>query len=171
MIHSILSLFQVSLFLNGWLSICRRKQDEVQVLEETIRMRSEKHKKAGVELNATCHICLKTKFADGVGHICNYCDIRCCARCGGKVTLRSSKVRGHGKKSYANKRPEESRGQIDRVVASICPDVPLFFPRITSPHSAYRGETFRRPRRKKITRKIKIERYPSACDARRSSWY
>ncbi|EFN68018.1 Rab-3-interacting molecule unc-10 [Camponotus floridanus] len=73
--------------------IMRRKQDEVQVLEETIRMRSEKHKKAGVELNATCHICLKTKFADGVGHICNYCEIRCCARCGGKVTLRSSKVR------------------------------------------------------------------------------
>ncbi|XP_019883200.1 regulating synaptic membrane exocytosis protein 2 isoform X12 [Camponotus floridanus] len=72
--------------------IMRRKQDEVQVLEETIRMRSEKHKKAGVELNATCHICLKTKFADGVGHICNYCEIRCCARCGGKVTLRSSKV-------------------------------------------------------------------------------
>ncbi|XP_072750770.1 uncharacterized protein Rim isoform X1 [Anoplolepis gracilipes] len=72
--------------------IMRRKQDEVQVLEETIRMRSEKHKKAGVELNATCHMCLKTKFADGVGHICNYCDIRCCARCGGKVTLRSNKV-------------------------------------------------------------------------------
>nr|XP_012225588.1 PREDICTED: regulating synaptic membrane exocytosis protein 2 isoform X2 [Linepithema humile] len=72
--------------------IMRRKQDEVQVLEETIRMRSEKQKKAGVELNATCHICLKTKFADGIGHICNYCDIRCCARCGGKVTLRSSKV-------------------------------------------------------------------------------
>ncbi|XP_026829483.1 regulating synaptic membrane exocytosis protein 2 isoform X3 [Ooceraea biroi] len=70
----------------------RRKQDEVQVLEESIRIRSEIHKKAGVELNATCHICLKTKFADGVGHICNYCEIRCCARCGGKVTLRSSKV-------------------------------------------------------------------------------
>ncbi|XP_024941187.1 regulating synaptic membrane exocytosis protein 2 isoform X18 [Cephus cinctus] len=72
--------------------IMRRKQDEVQVLEETIRARSEKHKKAGVELDATCHICLKTKFADGVGHICNYCNIRCCARCGGKVTLRSNKV-------------------------------------------------------------------------------
>lgn len=73
--------------------VCRRKQDEVQVLEESIRIRSEIHKKAGIELNATCHICLKTKFADGVGHICNYCEIRCCARCGGKVTLRSSKVR------------------------------------------------------------------------------
>ncbi|XP_015120560.1 regulating synaptic membrane exocytosis protein 2 [Diachasma alloeum] len=72
--------------------IMRRKQDEVQILEDTIRARSEKHKKAGIELDDTCHICMKTKFADGVGHICNYCNIRCCARCGGKVTLRSNKV-------------------------------------------------------------------------------
>ncbi|XP_060516998.1 regulating synaptic membrane exocytosis protein 2 [Cylas formicarius] len=72
--------------------IMRRKADEVQILEETIRARNEQHKKAGIELEATCHICLKTKFADGIGHICNYCSIRCCARCGGKVTLRSNKV-------------------------------------------------------------------------------
>ena len=37
-------------------------------------------------------VCLKTKFADGVGHVCHYCCVRCCARCGGKVTLRSNKV-------------------------------------------------------------------------------
>ncbi|XP_055847781.1 regulating synaptic membrane exocytosis protein 1 isoform X12 [Episyrphus balteatus] len=72
--------------------IMRRKQDEVVTLENAIRQRSEQQKKAGVELDATCHICLKTKFADGVGHICHYCNIRCCARCGGKVTLRSNKV-------------------------------------------------------------------------------
>lgn len=24
---------------------------------------------------ATCQLCLKTKFADGVGHICNYCNV------------------------------------------------------------------------------------------------
>ncbi|XP_076254330.1 rab3 interacting molecule isoform X3 [Rhynchophorus ferrugineus] len=71
--------------------IMRRKADEVQILEQQIRARSEQHKKAGNELEATCHICLKTKFADGIGHICNYCSIRCCARCGGKVTLRSGK--------------------------------------------------------------------------------
>ncbi|GLG99819.1 Uncharacterized protein GBIM_06200 [Gryllus bimaculatus] len=65
-----------------------RKQDEVAVLEDTIRQRSEQQKKAGVELDATCHICLKTKFADGVGHVCNYCHIRCCARCGGKSLTR-----------------------------------------------------------------------------------
>lgn len=61
-------------------------------LENKIRQQLEQPKKAGVELDATCHICLKTKFADGVGHICHYCKIRCCARCGGKVTLRSNKV-------------------------------------------------------------------------------
>lgn len=69
--------------------IHRRKQDEVNVLEDTIRQRSEQQKKAGIELEATCHICLKTKFADGVGHICQYCNIRCCARCGGKTTIRA----------------------------------------------------------------------------------
>lgn len=36
---------------------------------------------------------MKTKFADGVGHLCHYCSVRCCARCGGRVTLRNNKVR------------------------------------------------------------------------------
>ncbi|CAB3370540.1 Hypothetical predicted protein [Cloeon dipterum] len=72
--------------------IMRRKQDEVKVLEASIRQRNEQHKKAGAEMDATCNLCLKTKFADGVGHVCQYCHIRCCARCGGKVTLRSNKA-------------------------------------------------------------------------------
>ncbi|XP_071551521.1 uncharacterized protein [Panulirus ornatus] len=72
--------------------LVRRKQDEVRVLEDTIRLRSEVQRKKGLELDATCQICLKTKFADGVGHMCNYCNVRCCARCGGKVSLRSNKV-------------------------------------------------------------------------------
>jgi regulating synaptic membrane exocytosis protein 2 len=79
----------------------RRKQDEVQVLEQSIRQRNEQHKKAGAELDATCHLCLKTKFADGVGHVCQYCHIRCCARCGGKVTLRSNKV--HNEESVTSR--------------------------------------------------------------------
>ena len=62
------------------------------VLENAIRMRNEEQKKMRLDSDATCQICLKTKFADGVGHICNYCGTRCCARCGGKVTLRSNKV-------------------------------------------------------------------------------
>ena len=63
-------------------------------LEETIRAKAEEQRKGtGEEYQCTCQICLKTKFADGIGHICNYCNVRCCARCGGKVALRSSKVR------------------------------------------------------------------------------
>ncbi|CRL06041.1 CLUMA_CG019127, isoform A [Clunio marinus] len=72
--------------------LMKRKQVEVETLEQTIRQRSEQQKKAGAELDATCHICLKTRFADGIGHLCHYCSIRCCAKCGGKVTLRSNKV-------------------------------------------------------------------------------
>ncbi|XP_043933091.1 regulating synaptic membrane exocytosis protein 1-like isoform X6 [Protopterus annectens] len=38
----------------------------------------------------TCGICHKTKFADGCGHICSYCTTKFCARCGGRVSLRSN---------------------------------------------------------------------------------
>ncbi|XP_046440908.1 regulating synaptic membrane exocytosis protein 2-like isoform X6 [Daphnia pulex] len=72
--------------------IVRRQADEVLLLETAIRQRSEQQRKAGAELDATCQLCLKTKFADGLGHACHYCNVRCCARCGGKVALRSSKV-------------------------------------------------------------------------------
>ncbi|XP_063064928.1 regulating synaptic membrane exocytosis protein 1 [Engraulis encrasicolus] len=38
----------------------------------------------------TCGICRKTKFADGCGHVCSYCRTKFCARCGGRVSLRSN---------------------------------------------------------------------------------
>ncbi|XP_041737984.2 regulating synaptic membrane exocytosis protein 1 isoform X2 [Coregonus clupeaformis] len=38
----------------------------------------------------TCGICHKTKFADGCGNLCSYCQIKFCARCGGRVSLRSN---------------------------------------------------------------------------------
>ncbi|PRD34893.1 UNVERIFIED_CONTAM: unc-10 [Trichonephila clavipes] len=69
-----------------------KKQDEVRLLESAIRMRNEEQRRKGIELDATCQICMKTKFADGIGHVCNYCNVRCCARCGGKVSLRSNKL-------------------------------------------------------------------------------
>ncbi|XP_041640845.1 regulating synaptic membrane exocytosis protein 1 isoform X9 [Cheilinus undulatus] len=40
----------------------------------------------------TCGICRKTKFADGCGHLCSYCQTKFCARCGGRVSLRSNNV-------------------------------------------------------------------------------
>ncbi|KAK5853625.1 hypothetical protein PBY51_014764 [Eleginops maclovinus] len=41
----------------------------------------------------TCGICHKTKFADGCGNLCSYCQTKFCARCGGRVSLRSKTVR------------------------------------------------------------------------------
>ncbi|KAM9737360.1 regulating synaptic membrane exocytosis protein 2 isoform 22-T22 [Menidia menidia] len=40
----------------------------------------------------TCGVCRKTKFADGCGRACCYCQSRFCARCGGRVPLRANKV-------------------------------------------------------------------------------
>ncbi|CAI5661200.1 regulating synaptic membrane exocytosis protein 2 isoform X3 [Oreochromis niloticus] len=40
----------------------------------------------------TCGICRKTKFADGCGRACCYCQSRFCGRCGGRVSLRANKV-------------------------------------------------------------------------------
>ncbi|GFX68450.1 hypothetical protein TNCV_3998821 [Trichonephila clavipes] len=78
--------------VSRWLGAeVRKKQDEVRLLESAIRMRNEEQRRKGIELDATCQICMKTKFADGIGHVCNYCNVRCCARCGGKVSLRSNK--------------------------------------------------------------------------------
>ena len=51
----------------------KEKQLEVINLENQIKHKAEIQKKAGVELESTCQVCLKTKFADGVGHLCNYC--------------------------------------------------------------------------------------------------
>uniref|UniRef100_A0A3B4AV27 Regulating synaptic membrane exocytosis 1a n=1 Tax=Periophthalmus magnuspinnatus TaxID=409849 RepID=A0A3B4AV27_9GOBI len=40
----------------------------------------------------TCGICHKTKFANGCGNLCSYCHTKFCARCGGRVSLRSNTV-------------------------------------------------------------------------------
>lgn len=109
----------------------------MKILEERIRACSEKHKKAGVELHATCHICLKTKFADGVGHICNYCSIRCCARCGGKVTLRSTKVGERSRK----KRQDILSGGIEPSPRSNSPLFFFFYARVSRPDT--QGWSFR----------------------------
>lgn len=94
--YGVLLVVQQHNLLNNLLFIVtvsyRQKQTEVSRLEEQIRVKAEEQRRAGQSLDSTCQICLKTKFADGVGHTCNYCNVRCCARCGGKVALRSSKV-------------------------------------------------------------------------------
>ncbi|XP_055757654.1 regulating synaptic membrane exocytosis protein 1-like isoform X4 [Salvelinus fontinalis] len=53
---------------------------------ETRRQQQGQHKDDA----PTCGICRKTKFADGCGHHCSYCQTKFCARCGGRVSLRSN---------------------------------------------------------------------------------
>nr|XP_032817746.1 regulating synaptic membrane exocytosis protein 1-like isoform X2 [Petromyzon marinus] len=40
----------------------------------------------------TCGICHKTKFAEGCGNVCSYCQTRFCARCGFRFALRPGTV-------------------------------------------------------------------------------
>ncbi|KAI5946158.1 Regulating synaptic membrane exocytosis protein 1 [Manis javanica] len=63
------------------------KEQVRKIGEETRRYQGE-HKDDA----PTCGICHKTKFADGCGHLCSYCRTKFCARCGGRVSLRSNNV-------------------------------------------------------------------------------
>ncbi|GIX75663.1 FYVE-type domain-containing protein [Caerostris darwini] len=67
----------------------REEQERIRLLETAVE---NLRQKAGVDLESTCNICFKTKFADGIGHICSQCGKRCCARCGVKVPLRLNKI-------------------------------------------------------------------------------
>ncbi|XP_070408197.1 regulating synaptic membrane exocytosis protein 1 isoform X7 [Nothobranchius furzeri] len=61
------------------------KQEVHRIGVETRRQQTQQKDDA-----PTCGICHKTKFADGCGHLCSYCQTKFCARCGGRVSLRSN---------------------------------------------------------------------------------
>ncbi|XP_048701891.1 regulating synaptic membrane exocytosis protein 1 isoform X3 [Caretta caretta] len=63
-------------------------KEQVRKIGEEARRYQGEHKDDA----PTCGICLKTKFADGCGHLCSYCRTKFCARCGGRVSLRSNNV-------------------------------------------------------------------------------
>ncbi|XP_067304128.1 regulating synaptic membrane exocytosis protein 2 isoform X12 [Pseudorasbora parva] len=76
-----------------------QKEPETK-LHQQFEMYKDQVKKMGDEAQTTqeqktdaptCGICHKTKFADGCGHLCSYCQTKFCARCGGRVSLRSNK--------------------------------------------------------------------------------
>ncbi|XP_073535846.1 regulating synaptic membrane exocytosis protein 2 isoform X40 [Phyllobates terribilis] len=77
-----------------------KEQSVLKKLHQQFEVYKEQVKKMGEEAQQqqeqkgdapTCGICHKTKFADGCGHNCSYCQTKFCARCGGRVSLRSSK--------------------------------------------------------------------------------
>uniref|UniRef100_A0A7N4PY24 Regulating synaptic membrane exocytosis 1 n=1 Tax=Sarcophilus harrisii TaxID=9305 RepID=A0A7N4PY24_SARHA len=61
-------------------------KEQVRKIGEEARRYQGEHKDDA----PTCGICMKTKFADGCGHLCSYCRTKFCARCGGRVSLRSN---------------------------------------------------------------------------------
>ncbi|XP_026645248.1 regulating synaptic membrane exocytosis protein 2 isoform X13 [Microtus ochrogaster] len=89
--------------VNNVLQPQQKQQNEKEPqtkLHQQFEMYKEQVKKMGEEAQQqqeqkgdapTCGICQKTKFADGCGHNCSYCQTKFCARCGGRVSLRSNK--------------------------------------------------------------------------------
>ncbi|XP_027873672.1 regulating synaptic membrane exocytosis protein 1 isoform X2 [Xiphophorus couchianus] len=82
----------------------KKEEEKEQEMLKTLHQQFESYKqevrRIGVETRRqqtqqkddapTCGICRKTKFADGCGHLCSYCQTKFCARCGGRVSLRSN---------------------------------------------------------------------------------
>ncbi|KAI8506068.1 putative positive regulation of inhibitory postsynaptic [Branchiostoma belcheri] len=84
----------VMFYFMSAVSCCfRRLKDEFANYEQAVKELGEEKKQSygNVDSGAVCEICHKTKFAEGFGHTCVYCELNVCARCGGKVTLRSNK--------------------------------------------------------------------------------
>uniref|UniRef100_A0A3Q3FTX2 Regulating synaptic membrane exocytosis 1 n=1 Tax=Labrus bergylta TaxID=56723 RepID=A0A3Q3FTX2_9LABR len=84
----------------------KEEEDKEQAMLKTLHQQFESYKQEVRRIGAdtrrqqtlqkddapTCGICRKTKFADGCGHLCSYCQTKFCARCGGRVALRSNNV-------------------------------------------------------------------------------
>ncbi|KAM7009946.1 regulating synaptic membrane exocytosis protein 1 isoform 19-T19 [Tautogolabrus adspersus] len=84
----------------------KEEEDKEQAMLKTLHQQFESYKQEVRRIGAdtrrqqtlqkddapTCGICRKTKFADGCGHLCSYCQTKFCARCGGRVSLRSNNV-------------------------------------------------------------------------------
>ncbi|XP_068558329.1 regulating synaptic membrane exocytosis protein 1-like isoform X21 [Cebidichthys violaceus] len=82
----------------------KEEEDKEQAMLKTLHQQFESYKQEVRRIGAdtrrqqtqlkddtpTCGICRKTKFADGCGHLCSYCQTKFCARCGGRVSLRSN---------------------------------------------------------------------------------
>uniref|UniRef100_A0A8C2IL61 Regulating synaptic membrane exocytosis 2 n=1 Tax=Cyprinus carpio TaxID=7962 RepID=A0A8C2IL61_CYPCA len=78
-----------------------KEQSMLKKLHQQFEMYKDQVKQTGEEApknpeqkgdSPSCGICHKTKFADGCGRVCPYCQTKFCARCGGRVSLRSNKV-------------------------------------------------------------------------------
>uniref|UniRef100_A0A3Q1I0X4 Uncharacterized protein n=1 Tax=Anabas testudineus TaxID=64144 RepID=A0A3Q1I0X4_ANATE len=72
----------------------RKLHQQFEIYKDQVKKLGEEPQVAHITRaeSPTCGICRKTKFADGCGRACCYCQSRFCARCGGRVPLRANKV-------------------------------------------------------------------------------
>ncbi|XP_058504835.1 regulating synaptic membrane exocytosis protein 2 isoform X25 [Solea solea] len=75
-------------------SMLKKLHQQFESYKEQVKKMGDESKQAQDQKSEApiCGICHKTKFADGCGHLCSYCQTKFCARCGGRVSLRSNKV-------------------------------------------------------------------------------
>ncbi|KRZ32601.1 Rab-3-interacting molecule unc-10 [Trichinella pseudospiralis] len=72
----------------------RKYEKQLEEIEKQIEERKEVARKlVGTMDDAICQICQKTKFADGIGHKCYYCQLRSCARCGGRLNIKTDQTK------------------------------------------------------------------------------
>lgn len=87
--------------------VLQRQQEEEEKEKNMLRMLHDQFQdyKSCIKLNQdqakpnmpndedpVCQLCLKTKFADGCGHLCAFCKTKFCSRCGGKMVAKTNKV-------------------------------------------------------------------------------
>ncbi|XP_058504847.1 regulating synaptic membrane exocytosis protein 2 isoform X36 [Solea solea] len=74
-------------------SMLKKLHQQFESYKEQVKKMGDESKQAQDQKSEApiCGICHKTKFADGCGHLCSYCQTKFCARCGGRVSLRSNK--------------------------------------------------------------------------------
>lgn len=74
--------------------LCRKLHQQFESYKDQVKKMADEAQTAPQPKGEApiCGICHKTKFADGCGHLCSYCQTKFCARCGGRVSLRSNKV-------------------------------------------------------------------------------
>ncbi|CAB1425277.1 unnamed protein product [Pleuronectes platessa] len=79
---------------SDWITIITQRgiQQQLSSYRETVIRQASAATGSAVHRDdaPTCGICHKTKFADGCGNLCSYCQTKFCARCGGRVSLRSN---------------------------------------------------------------------------------
>uniref|UniRef100_A0A915K7Q8 FYVE-type domain-containing protein n=1 Tax=Romanomermis culicivorax TaxID=13658 RepID=A0A915K7Q8_ROMCU len=94
-------------------------EKELDEVERQINERKEvAAKQVGTQDDAICQICQKTKFADGIGHKCYYCQLRSCARCGGRTQVKVKPEQKISLPNLANK--GQQNGQKTVWACSLC---------------------------------------------------